>query len=94
LKRTLWQCPSRGTSGQYNRCLRRECAARIIGAEQMLLGSDYPLSNDPAGVLELAVNNVRGSALSEAQKHTICCGNAQQLFGLDRLRTLSRAATS
>jgi hypothetical protein len=63
-------------------------------AEQMLLGSDYPLSNDPAGVLKLAVNNVRGSALSEAQKHTICCGNALQLFGLERLRTLSRAATS
>ena len=71
-----------------------ECAARVIGAEQMLLGSDYPLSNDPPGVLKLAVDNVRGSTLSEAQKHTICCGNAQRLFGLNRLRTFSRAATS
>ena len=64
-----------------------ECAARIIGASQMLMGSDYPLSNDPAGVLKLAVDNVRGTHLSDAEKRQIFGDNAIALFGLAHLAT-------
>lgn len=68
-----------------------ECAARIIGASQMLMGSDYPLSNDPAGVLKLAVENVRGTDLPPLEKEKIFSGNAVALFGLHRLATSTLA---
>ena len=62
-----------------------ECAAKIIGADQLLLGSDYPWSNDPAGALKLAVANVRGTDLEDSDKEKIFSKNAIKLFGLRRL---------
>jgi predicted TIM-barrel fold metal-dependent hydrolase len=64
-----------------------ECAARIIGADQILMGSDYPLSNDPAAVLKLAVENVRGTNLLDSEKESIFGANAIALFGLHHLST-------
>jgi len=63
-----------------------ESAARILGESQVLLGSDYPLSNDPAELLKLAVANIAGTALSEEEKSRIFAGNAIELFGLTHLR--------
>lgn len=62
-----------------------EAAASIVGVGQMLLGSDYPLSNDPAEVLKIAVHNVRGTQLPEADKQRIFGTNAIELFGLHHL---------
>lgn len=62
-----------------------EALSLILGVDQMLLGSDYPLSNDPAGVLKLAVHNVQGTSLSEADKAKIFGRNAIELFGLHHL---------
>ena len=62
-----------------------ECAAKIIGADRMLMGSDYPLSNDPAEVLKIAVGNVAGADLPDAEKSKIFSGNAIALFGLQHL---------
>lgn len=62
-----------------------ECAAKVIGSSQILLGSDYPLSNDPAEVLRTAVHNVRASQMSEPEQHDLLSGNAIKLFGLTHL---------
>ena len=62
-----------------------ECAAQIIGADRMLMGSDYPLSHAPAEVLKIAVGNVAGADLPDAEKSKIFSGNAIALFGLQHL---------
>lgn len=63
-----------------------ESAAAILGVGQMLLGSDYPLSNDPAEVLKLAVANIAGTTLREDEKRRIFADNAIDLFCLHHLR--------
>lgn len=70
----MWHSPAEVTA-----------AASIIGAGQVLLGSDYPLSNDPAGVLRLAVRNVQDADLADEDKQRIFADNATALFGLGRL---------
>jgi predicted TIM-barrel fold metal-dependent hydrolase len=60
-------------------------STKKLGAEQLLLGSDYPLSMDPEGVMVLAVGHVRDADLSEQDKQKIFCGNAMKLFRLERL---------
>ena len=62
-----------------------ECIAKILGVDQVLLGSDYPLSNDPAEVLKIAVANVRDTSLSDSDKQKIFGQNAIRLFGLHHL---------
>ena len=62
-----------------------EALSSIIGVEQMLLGSDYPLSFDPAEVLKIAVHNVQATHLSEESKRRIFGTNAIELFGLHHL---------
>jgi predicted TIM-barrel fold metal-dependent hydrolase len=70
-----------------------ECAAKIIGVEQLLMGSDYPLSNDPTGVLKLAVGNVGGTGLSGGDKQKILARNAVSLFGLHHLQGAALSVT-
>lgn len=70
-----------------------ECAAKMIGSHQLLLGSDYPLSNDPAEVLRTAVHNVRGSDLPQSDKVRLMGGNAIKLFGLKHLERGPRHAS-
>lgn len=62
-----------------------EASADIVGATQMLLGSDYPLSQDPVGLLKKAVHNVLGTGLPQDDKAWIAGGNAIKLFGLKHL---------
>lgn len=62
-----------------------ECAAEILGAGQLMLGSDYPLSNDQAQVLRLSVEHVRSASLSEQDKEAILSRTAVNVFKLGRL---------
>jgi aminocarboxymuconate-semialdehyde decarboxylase len=61
-------------------------AAKNIGADQMLLGSDYPLSNDPAQLLRAATEHVRLADITDREKAKIFYANAIGLFGLRGVR--------
>ena len=54
-----------------------ETAARIVGAEKILLGTDYPLLKPTRYVKE-----IDASALSAADRQRVKGGNAATLFGL------------
>jgi predicted TIM-barrel fold metal-dependent hydrolase len=72
-----------------------EYVARKLGAGQLMLGSDYPLSMDPAGVLRLAVGHVRDANLNPLDREKILSKNAVQVFGLQRLeRRLDKAVSA
>jgi predicted TIM-barrel fold metal-dependent hydrolase len=62
-----------------------EFTAKILGADQLMLGSDYPLSNDPTGVIRLSVDHVRLSELKQHEKDKINYRNAIGFFGLQKL---------
>ncbi|MDT7531701.1 amidohydrolase family protein [Sphingopyxis sp. SE2] len=75
--------------GMWQSPLEIQCAAMILGVSQMLMGSDYPLSNDPAGVLKASVDHVRLTNLSDTEKERILATNAIEVFGLHHLDALS-----
>ena len=52
-------------------------AASIVGADRILLGSDFPLLRGRRLLAQL-----RGTALSEAEKQAVSGGNAARLLGL------------
>lgn len=54
-------------------------AARIVGAERVLFGTDYPLIKHPRLLAQL-----RESGLSDDEQGLIAGGNAAKLFGLSR----------
>lgn len=70
-----------------------ECAAKILSADQMMLGSDYPLSNDPSEVVKLAVDHVTNAAISQAERGKILSGNAIEFFDLTHLAVGTADAT-
>jgi aminocarboxymuconate-semialdehyde decarboxylase len=55
------------------------CAHQTVGAERMVLGSDYP---HVIGDLPGAVTSVEGLSLAESEKAKILSGNARMLLGL------------
>lgn len=57
-------------------------ACQVLGTTQVMLGSDYPISNDPAGILKLAAEHVRALALGETDRALVGDGNARRCFGL------------
>ncbi|HSV82838.1 MAG TPA: amidohydrolase family protein [Ramlibacter sp.] len=58
---------------------------RKLGADQLMLGSDYPLSVDPSTIMKHAVAHVSDSDLSEEHKQKIFSRNAVKVFDLKRL---------
>ncbi|MFJ4876470.1 amidohydrolase family protein [Streptomyces sp. NPDC088745] len=60
-----------------------EHLVQVMGAEQVLLGSDHPF---PLGEAEIG-GLVRESALTDAEKAAVLGGNAVRFFGLVRHRT-------
>ncbi len=54
-----------------------ESVTRIIGAEKVLLGTDYPLLSH-----QRLLDQVNNSPLTQAQKHKILGGNAKTLLNL------------
>lgn len=61
-----------------------ECAVRSLGAERIVLGSDYPahpMRADPR-VLQTAIANVRGAHLTPDEERLILGGNAQRFYGV------------
>ena len=60
-------------------------ACQVLGAAQVMLGSDYPISNDPAGILRLAADHIRGLALGDSDMALIAHANAHRCFGLEHI---------
>lgn len=61
-----------------------ECAVRSLGAERVVLGSDYPahpMRADPR-VLQAAIANVREANLTDAERRLILGANAQRFYRL------------
>jgi predicted TIM-barrel fold metal-dependent hydrolase len=71
---SVWQSPA-----------EIECAVEILGGDQLMLGSDYPLSNDQAQVLRLSVDHVRAASVSEEHKEAILSRTAVKVFKLGHL---------
>ena len=71
--------------GMWQSPMQIEIGAKAIGADQMMLGSDYPLSNNPAQVIRDAVNHVLHADLPDADKEKIFSANARAFFALDHL---------
>jgi aminocarboxymuconate-semialdehyde decarboxylase len=53
------------------------CAIETVGAERIMLGSDYPFR----GPLEACVNDIDAAGLPEAERRAILGGTAQRWFG-------------
>jgi predicted TIM-barrel fold metal-dependent hydrolase len=58
------------------------CAAKLLGAGQMMLGSDYPLSAERTDVLRLAVEHVREAGLDAEDEEAILSRTAARVFRL------------
>ena len=56
-----------------------ECAIATVGAEHVLLGSDWP---HVIGDMEGAIRSVRQLPVDEAAKNAMLSGNARRLLGL------------
>lgn len=78
----MWQSPA-----------EIEAAARVIGSNRMMLGSDYPLG-DPMLIVAQAADHVRAAKLAEEDRRRILSNNAIAFFGLDHLHGCSHAGCS
>lgn len=72
--------------GMWQSSAEIEYTTKKLGADQIMLGSDYPLSNDPADVLCQAVEHVRAAAIPLEAKEKIFLSNAMKFFGLKKIR--------
>ena len=59
-----------------------EMGIRVVGAERMLFGSDYPLESHSGATVGELVDMVRALPVGEDQRAAILGGNALGLFGL------------
>jgi predicted TIM-barrel fold metal-dependent hydrolase len=55
------------------------CAVATLGADNIVLGSDYPVAND---WMNVAVNSIEGLDISDEEKDKIFYKNAQTLYGI------------
>lgn len=62
-----------------------ECAARLLGPGQLMLGSDYPMSNERLDVLRMAVEHIEASDIGEDDKGKILSATAVGVFKLGKL---------
>lgn len=67
----IWQSPA-----------EIEFACTVLGVDQVMLGSDYPLSNDPASIIRNSVRHVAKLPLEHGEKQKIFGDNAIRCFGL------------
>ena len=67
----IWQSP-----------VEIDFACTVLGVDQIMLGSDYPLSNDPAGIIRDSVRHVAKLPLDRSAKKKIAHENAVRCFGL------------
>lgn len=61
-----------------------EMGVRVVGAERVLFGSDYPLESHSSETVRELVDMVTELPISPAEKSAILGGNAGALFGLPR----------
>lgn len=71
--------------GMWLSPLEVEGAARVVGVNQTLFGSDYPLGI-PDVILKQSVEHVRLGRLDNEDQAKIMSGNAIRLFGLHHLK--------
>ncbi|MBI4318662.1 MAG: amidohydrolase [Chloroflexi bacterium] len=59
-----------------------ECAVETLGADCVLLGSDYPIAPDSFGI-RWTLGQIDKMRISEVNRRKILCGNAARLLKLD-----------